>query len=147
MAGRSLKPATDRCLGKPLPYQLANPTQAHLIVKAFKKRPSFPRRAYAVLAWFSPGCPPLLGRYLRVTHPSATRQPEQALLLPFDVHVLSIPPAFNLSQDQTLQLKFLIASLGLAKSLLELRSAELTSFECSSILAIAKSNRAPTQVI
>ena len=25
--------------------------------------------------------------------------------LPFDLHVLGMPPAFNLSQDQTLQLK------------------------------------------
>ena len=33
MAGRSLKPVTDRCLGRPLPYQLANPTQAHLIAQ------------------------------------------------------------------------------------------------------------------
>ena len=24
-------------------------------------------------------------------------------MLPFDLHVLSVPPAFNLSQDQTLQ--------------------------------------------
>ncbi len=24
-------------------------------------------------------------------------------MLPFDLHVLSMPPAFNLSQDQTLQ--------------------------------------------
>ena len=46
-----------------------------------------------------------MGRFLRITHPSATRQPEQALLLPFDLHVLGMPPAFNLSQDQTLQLK------------------------------------------
>ncbi len=28
-------------------------------------------------------------------------------LLPFDLHVLSMPPAFNLSQDQTLQFKLL----------------------------------------
>ncbi len=102
----------DRSLGEPLPHQQANPTQAHPIVTAFKKRPSFPRRAYAVLARISPGCPPLLGRFLRVTHPSATRQPEQALLLPFDLHVLSMPPAFNLSQDQTLQFKGLIVNLG-----------------------------------
>jgi hypothetical protein len=27
-------------------------------------------------------------------------------MLPFDLHVLSMPPAFNLSQDQTLQFKF-----------------------------------------
>ena len=26
-------------------------------------------------------------------------------MLPFDLHVLGMPPAFNLSQDQTLQLK------------------------------------------
>ena len=39
-----------------------------------RRSPAFPRRAYAVLARVSPGCPPLLGRFLRVTHPSATRQ-------------------------------------------------------------------------
>ena len=77
----------DRSLGRPLPHQLANPTQAPPIVRAFKKRPPFPRGAYAVLFRVSPGYPPLLGRFLRVTHPSATRQPEQALLLPFDLHV------------------------------------------------------------
>ena len=27
-------------------------------------------------------------------------------MLPFDLHVLSLPPAFNLSHDQTLQFKF-----------------------------------------
>ena len=36
--------------------------------------------------------------YSPVRHSSA---PEG--LLPFDLHVLSIPPAFNLSHDQTLQ--------------------------------------------
>ena len=105
MADRPLKPAMDRRLGRPLPYQQANPTRAHLIAGAFKKRPLFLRRDYAVLIRISPGYPPLQGKFPRVTHPSATRQPEQALLLPFDLHVLSIPPAFNLSQDQTLQFK------------------------------------------
>ena len=28
------------------------------------------------------------------------------LALPFDLHVLGMPPAFNLSQDQTLHLRF-----------------------------------------
>ena len=76
-----------------------------------RRSPALPRRAYAVLARISPGCPPLLGRFLRVTHPFATRQrqghPEGIpySLLPFDLHVLSMPPAFNLSQDQTLQFK------------------------------------------
>ena len=30
-------------------------------------------------------------------------------MLPFDLHVLSMPPAFNLSQDQTLHLKLVVA--------------------------------------
>ena len=40
---------------------------------------------------------------IRVTHPFAGRQQEQALLLPLDLHVLSLPLAFILSQDQTLR--------------------------------------------
>src|ERR1700760_1770919 len=39
----------------------------------------------------------------RVTHPFAARVPRRAL--PLDLHVLSTPPAFVLSQDQTLQQK------------------------------------------
>ena len=65
------------------------------------------RRAHAVLIRISPGYPPLEGRFLRITHPSATRHPCVLLhtVLPFDLHVLGMPPAFNLSQDQTLQFK------------------------------------------
>ena len=43
--------------------------------------------------------------YPRVTHPSATNSEKQALHRPFDLHVLSTPPAFILSQDQTLHKK------------------------------------------
>src|SRR6185437_3039203 len=65
---------------------------------------SFPLRLYdkgdyAVLARLSPGYPPLKGRFPRVTHPSAT----PVLLRAFDLHVLGMPPAFVLSQDQTLK--------------------------------------------
>ena len=38
----------------------------------------------------------------RVTHPSATKIKKQAYQSPFDLHVLGVPPAFVLSQDQTL---------------------------------------------
>src|SRR5690554_2793338 len=41
--------------------------------------------------------------YSRVTHPFATDPQEQAPVSPFDLHVLSTPPAFVLSQDQTLR--------------------------------------------
>ena len=44
--------------------------------------------------------------YPRVTHPSATNFEKQAFHRPFDLHVLSTPPAFILSQDQTLMFDF-----------------------------------------
>ena len=43
--------------------------------------------------------------YSRVTHPFATNHTQQVACSPFDLHVLSTPPAFVLSQDQTLQQK------------------------------------------
>ena len=46
----------------------------------------------------------------RVTHPSAT----DVLLRPFDLHVLSTPPAFILSQNQTLEFNCLKSSLSLS---------------------------------
>ena len=110
MADHPLRPATDRRLGAPLPHQLANPTRAdpsavnlsppskarnwHLMILTFE------RGAYPVLARVSPGYPEPKGTFPRVTHPSAT----DVLLRPFDLHVLSLPPAFVLSQDQTLRL-------------------------------------------
>ena len=42
--------------------------------------------------------------YLRVTHPFAS----ECKSIPFDLHVLSAPPAFVLSQDQTLHFIFLL---------------------------------------
>lgn len=103
MTGHPLRPVTDHRPGRPLPHQLTNRTQAPPIANVFQH--PFLLRVYAVLARVSPGCPPLQGRFLRVTHPSATRHQNVLLhsMLPFDLHVLGMPPAFNLSQDQTLQ--------------------------------------------
>ena len=115
MAGHPLRPATDRRLGRPLPYQLANRTWAHRLAGACKQRPPFSRRTYAVLARVSPGCPPLRGRFPRVTHPSATLLAPEGTFA-FDLHVLGMPPAFNLSQDQTLQFTSFDRSRGLSCS-------------------------------
>ena len=41
---------------------------------------------------------------LRITHPFASISVQQAGLLSIDLHVLGTPPAFILSQDQTLHL-------------------------------------------
>ena len=113
MAGRPLRPATDRRLGRPLPYQLANPTSAHPSTRGLAT-PAFPRRAYAVLANLSTGYSPSLGRFRSIAHPFAARQHVLLRLLPPDLHVLGTPPAFNLSQDQTLHLKIAIFSKGVS---------------------------------
>ena len=114
MTGRPLRPVTDHRLGELLPLQLANRTQAPLLVSP--SRATFLFRVYAVLAKVSLGCPPLKGRFLRVPHPSAARHQHVLLhpMLPLDLHVLGVPPAFNLSQDQTLHFfKTLFAALRL----------------------------------
>src|SRR6185437_7639535 len=81
----------------------------HRLIQSRKVRrsPAFTRRSYAVLAQVSLRCPPRLGRFRCIPHPSATRHQGVLLhlMLPFDLHVLGMPPAFNLSQDQTLHLK------------------------------------------
>lgn len=102
MTGRPLRPVTDHRLGELLPHQLANRTQA--TPKVPPLRVAFLSRDYAVLAKVSLSCPPLLGMFLRIPHPSAARHHLVLLLsmLPLDLHVLGVPPAFNLSQDQTL---------------------------------------------
>ena len=93
MADHPLRPATDRCLGELLPHQLANQTRAPQ-----KASFLFYVAAHPVLATVSSGCPSPFGRFSRVTHPSATNPRKDS----FDLHVLSRPPAFILSQDQTL---------------------------------------------
>ena len=47
----------------------------------------------------------------RITHPFATLTQEQAPGIPFDLHVLSTPPAFILSQNRTLHKKTFMKSI------------------------------------
>ena len=68
----------------------------------YRQLSPFLSRDYAVLAPVSQSYPPSIGRFPRVTHPSATKH--RLPHVPFDLHVLSVPPAFVLSQDQTLKL-------------------------------------------
>src|SRR5205823_4119824 len=81
----------------PLPHQLANRSQAHLLAPLAKL--SFVAETHEVLSAISRWYSPLEGRYPRVTHPSAT--PSRLRERAFDLHVLGTPPAFILSQDQT----------------------------------------------
>ena len=100
MADHPLKPATDRRLGRPLPSQLANQLQTHPWAPEFSRIPS-QVRSYGVLAIVSNCCPPLKGRFSTFYSP-VRHFPLTEVRFSFDLHVWSTPPAFVLSQDQTL---------------------------------------------
>ena len=105
MTGHPLRPVRDRRLGEPLPHQLANLTQAHLIAEG-PKIPSFPPKGVCGISMrfhmLSPSTRQIPTRY----SPVRRSTPDSKLSsFPLDLHVLSLPPAFNLSHDQTLQLK------------------------------------------
>jgi hypothetical protein len=71
VAGRPLRPATDHRLGRPLPHQRANRTQAP--PSASRKDPfltrATPKRAYAELPRVSAGYPPPMGRFPTCSSP------------------------------------------------------------------------------
>ncbi len=73
-----------------------------------RRSPALLLRGYAVLAIVSNGYP--LYRAISqalLTRPPLATQGTSSSVLPLDLHVLGLQPAFNLSHDQTLQLKFL----------------------------------------
>src|SRR5699024_3676207 len=97
-----LRPDTRRRLGRPLPHQQADRPQAHPTPQKLSTTPS-KMRSYMVLDTVSQAYPTVQGRsptcYSPVRHSST---PSKLEAFPFDLHVLSTPPAFILSQDQTL---------------------------------------------
>ena len=109
VTGRPLRPATRRCLGEPLPHQQADRPRAHPEVGGPKVPPFNSQEmplgiTYGIRPPFG-GLSPASGQ---VAHVLLTRSPldlaKQALLrISFDLHVLSTPPAFVLSQNQTLR--------------------------------------------
>ena len=104
MAGRPLRPATRRRLGRPSPHQQADRPRAHPQPKNLSTNPHAREDEYPVLAPVSEGYPKARGRLLTCYSPvRRSSTPERAF--PLDLHVLSTPPAFVLSQDQTLQQK------------------------------------------
>src|SRR3954468_15371234 len=105
VADRPLRPATDRRLGEPLPHQQANPPRA-------RPRPEAeatlfrPARRPDGASGINPSFPGLSRCRGLITHVLLTRSPLSPGPKPWfslDLHVLSAPPAFVLSQDQTLR--------------------------------------------
>ena len=93
MADHPLRPATDRRLGGPLPRQQANRTQA-----ALKAPFGFGPRPPCGISPSFPGLSPT-SRHIPTRFSPVRRSPRGAR----DLHVLGVPPAFALSQDQTLR--------------------------------------------
>ena len=98
MAVRPLRPATDLRLGRPLPHQLPNQPRATPVAKILSS---------LELMLYYLQFPGAIHHYRICSHVLLTRPPLSKIasyLTPFDLHVLSVPPAFVLSQDQTLKL-------------------------------------------
>ena len=109
MADRPLRPATRLCLGEPLPHQLADRPRGHPeAADHFLNRPCGPKRIFGINPGF-PGLSPTTGQIPTRYSPVRRSTPPSKLgSFPLDLHVLSLPPAFNLSHDQTLQFKILL---------------------------------------
>ena len=104
MTGHPLRPATRRSLGRPLPHQQADRPRAHPPPTKVSTTIRCLKWSYPVLDPVSEAYPRVKGRLLTCYSPvRRSCTPEGAL--PLDLHVLSTPPAFVLSQDQTLHRK------------------------------------------
>ena len=146
MAGRPLRPATDRRLGRPLPHQLANQPSAAHRARGPEGSPALIRGCHAVLANLSAGCPPPRGTFRCLTHPSATRRQAEAraaVRLACVKHAASVQsePGSNSSVQSLcfLQSRSQILLTRILTSLLS--SLRAPSFSCS------RKGRAPTPII
>ena len=119
----------DRRLGRPLPHQLPNPTRAN---------PSPINLSSEELIRYSPQFPRTIPNQRARSHALLTRPP----LTPkgsLDLHVLGLPPAFVLSQDQTLKLKG--QSLSLTSEPLHISTCIATGCSFCSVLKSTKVNK------
>ena len=97
MAGRPLRPATDRRFGGPLPRQLPNQTRAHPISPEFFTPSHAALCAYAVLAAVSSCYPPVWGRSPTRYSPvrrSVSQESIRRNQLIFFAHAASLHQAF-----------------------------------------------------
>ena len=102
MGDLPLRTPRHRSLGGPLPRQLANVTHAHPLPPQLLWLYHAVVPSYGVLIRLSTGYPPVKGR-LHTRYSPVRRSSPDCSGLPLDLHVLSLPLAFILSQDQTLR--------------------------------------------
>ena len=134
VAGRPLRPATRHSLGEPLPHQLADRPRAH------QEAPGCPgfgvaRMSSLTTCGINSPFGELSPTSRQIAHVLRTLTPLNFTCIatneiPFDLHVLSTPPAFVLSQNQTLREKRMGST-----------EAESPKFAQSAAKAVAKSDR------
>ncbi len=117
MADRPFRSATRLSLGEPLPHQLADRPQARLQAPLAELWPQPFLGKAVVLRNISPAFAGLFSSRRKITQVLLTRLPLNFTIfceIPFDLHVLGTPPAFTLSQDQTLQINWMVTEPFLA---------------------------------
>ena len=106
---RPLRSPSHRRLGGPSPRQPANGTHARPRPRRrFAPKGMPPKGFMPYYPAFPPAIRPTGVGCIRVTHPSATLAAPKGRL-PSDLHVLGLPLAFILSQDQTLRCTIVFA--------------------------------------
>ena len=112
VADHPLRSATRLSLGEPLPRQLADRPRTPLLAPGLAV-PGFsmPLRREATTCGINPAFAELFHTKRQIVHVLRTRSPLLFKCIatsekPFDLHVLTTPPAFILSQDQTLRKEF-----------------------------------------
>ena len=109
VTGRPLRPATRHSLGEPLPHQLADRPRDH------QKAPGCPgfdvgKMSSLIICGINSPFGELSPTSRQIAHVLRTLAPLDIICIatndiPLDLHVLSTPPAFVLSQNQTLREK------------------------------------------
>ena len=99
VADHPLKPAMCHRLGEPLPHQQADTVQADLLAQKLSLQAGVSSINHR-FQWLSQSKRHVT--YILLTRAPLVSKEASFFLLPFDLHVLSTPPAFILSQDQTL---------------------------------------------
>ena len=113
MGGHPLRSPTRRCLGRPLPYQLADGPQAPPKAAILRSPLVSSRLEPSTVCGISSPFELLFPTSGQVTYVLRTHSPLRTRLATgpaFDLHVLSTPPAFILSQDQTLRMNCKMSS-------------------------------------
>jgi hypothetical protein len=96
-----LRPGMRQSLGRPLPHQLADTIKPHPLAINLSRLTFWQEGVWGISSRFQL-LSPTKGQvsYILLTRAPLTKV--ASYFDPFDLHVLSTPPAFTLSQDQTL---------------------------------------------